>query len=140
MAWNTGNVGRTALALDAELHLVGKLGFELDDKRVRRAGLDYWEHVRVRRWDDFAQLEAAGLGQVYLFSARADRTYWDAKYEDPCVLVFGRESVGLGDLLRGRESDTFSIPQTDEHVRSLNLSTAVAVVGYEATRQHRSRV
>ena len=139
IAWNTGNVGRTALALGAELHLVGKLGYELDDKNVRRAGLDYWRHVAVHRWADLAQLEAAALGRSYLFSASAPRSFWDAAFEDPCVLVFGKESEGLGPALVGREADTYSIPQSSSHIRSLNLSTAVGVVGYEAARQHRGR-
>ena len=137
IAWNTGNVGRTALALGAELHLVGKLGYALDDKHVRRAGLDYWQHVPVRRWADLAELEAARLGRSYLFSAGAERSFWDVALEDPCVLVFGKESTGLGRALAGRDAEVFSVPQQSPHLRSLNLSTAVAVVGYEAARQHR---
>jgi tRNA (cytidine/uridine-2'-O-)-methyltransferase len=134
--WNTGNVGRTALALDAELHLVGPLGFSLDDKQVRRAGLDYWERVKLRThasWAAFAE-QLPALGEAYFFSARATTPYWAPRYPERTVLIFGRESVGLPASLVD-PTRTLRIPIADEGIRSLNLSTAVAVAAYEVARQ-----
>src|SRR5262245_60354058 len=87
--WNTGNLGRTALALGAELHLIEPLGFSLDDKHVRRAGLDYWPRVRLRRWADWAQFERElpHLGEPFVFTASATREYWDVHYPDDTVLI-----------------------------------------------------
>ena len=96
--WNTGNLGRTALALGATLHLVEPLGFELDDKHLLRAGLDYWPRVQLRRcWPDWVELArgAAVTGEAWFFSSRATRPYWDARFSGDTVLIFGRESVGL---------------------------------------------
>src|SRR4051812_26408002 len=89
--WNTGNIGRTALAVGATLHLVEPLGFSLDDKQLRRAGLDYWARVPVRRWASWEAFEEAlpSLGEPYFFSAGATRPYWDVEYADRTVLVFG---------------------------------------------------
>jgi tRNA (cytidine/uridine-2'-O-)-methyltransferase len=140
IAWNTGNAGRTALALDAELHLVGPLGYSLDDKRVRRAGLDYWERVKLRTWPSwptFAEVMPS-LGQPFFFSARATRSYFEASFPDDTVLVFGKESVGLPPALL-EHGTALRIPIEDQAIRSLNLSTAVAVAGYEVARQHRLR-
>jgi len=138
IAWNTGNAGRTALALGAELHLVGPLGFSLDEKRVRRAGLDYWERVKLRTWpswDAFAEV-LPRLGEPFCFSARATQPYWSAKFPEDTVLIFGKESVGLPpSLLSG--CTTLCIPIQGDAIRSLNLSTAVAVAAYEVARQHR---
>lgn len=138
--WNTGNVGRTALAAGAELHLVGPLGFSLDDKQVRRAGLDYWPRVRLRvwpRWDAFEQALPA-LGQPVFFTAGAPRTYWDVAYGADAVLVFGRESVGLpAEILERYRDHTASLPMLDPALRSLNLSTAAAIAAFEVVRQRR---
>jgi len=139
--WNTGNVGRTALAVGAELHLVEPLGFSLDDKQVRRAGLDYWPRVKLRVWQTWAALERAlpTLGEAWFFSAAAARPYWDAEFAADTVLVFGKESVGLPRALLERAGDhALSLPMVDGALRSLNLSTATAVAAYEVARQ-RSR-
>ena len=136
--WNTGNAGRSCLAAGAQLHLVGPLGFSLDEARVRRAGLDYWPLVRPRRWDDWSAFETAlaGLGAPYLFSAEAERSFWDVRYPSPVTLIFGRESDGLPRDLRRRYADRLvRIPQASGAVRSLNLSTAVALALYEVLRQ-----
>jgi tRNA (cytidine/uridine-2'-O-)-methyltransferase len=138
--WNSGNVGRTALAVDAELHLVEPLGFSLDDKQVRRAGLDYWPRVRLRRWPDWATLARAlpSLGEAWFFSARAARPYWDAAFGEDTVLVFGRESVGLPpELVAGAGDHALTIPMAEGAPRSLNLSTAAALAAYEVRRQRR---
>jgi tRNA (cytidine/uridine-2'-O-)-methyltransferase len=136
--WNTGNAGRTCLAAGAQLHLVRPLGFSLDEKEVRRAGLDYWPRVAPRVWPDWAAFEAElpSLGAPYLFTARAERRYQDVTYTKPAVLIFGRESVGLEPQILARHAaDTVAIPMLDPALRSLNLSTAVALALYEVRRQ-----
>lgn len=136
--WNAGNAGRTCLAVGAQLHLVRPLGFSLTDREVRRAGLDYWEHVAPRVWPAWQDLEATlpELGHPFFFSADGARTYWDVTYAKRTVLVFGRESVGLPDeVLARHRANTVRIPHDGLHVRSLNLSTAVAVAVYEVLRQ-----
>jgi len=136
--WNTGNAGRTCLAAGAQLHLVGPLGFSLDEKQVRRAGLDYWPRVKPEvwaGWDAFARALPA-LGAPFFFTAGAARRFQDVAYPRPAVLIFGRESVGLpADLLARHAPDTVAIPMRDAELRSLNLSTAVALAVYEARRQ-----
>jgi tRNA (cytidine/uridine-2'-O-)-methyltransferase len=136
--WNTGNAGRTCLAAGAQLHLVGPLGFSLDDKEVRRAGLDYWPRVAPRVWPDWAAFERAlpSLGTPFLFTARAPRRFQDVAYATPAVLIFGRESVGLdAQILARHAADTVAIPMLDRELRSLNLSTSVALALYEVRRQ-----
>jgi len=136
--WNTGNAGRTCLAAGAQLHLVGPLGFSLEDKEVRRAGLDYWPRVAPRVWPDWAAFERAlpSLGRPFLFTARAPRRFQDVAYAKPAVLVFGRESVGLdAQILARHEADAVAIPMLDRELRSLNLSTSVALALYEVRRQ-----
>lgn len=140
--WNTGNAGRTCLAAGATLHLVKPLGFSLDEREVRRAGLDYWDHVDVRIWPDWSSLESAlpGLGEPWFFSTKATRVYWDAPLgsSDNVVLIFGRETGGLPPELHQRFADRFlTMPIASDHVRSLNLSTSVAVAIYETLRQRR---
>ncbi len=136
--WNTGNAGRTCLAAGAQLHLVSPLGFSLDDKNVRRAGLDYWPRVHPQVWTDWAQLEAVlpSLGTPFFFTARGRRRFQEVPYPRPAVLIFGRESVGLPqDLLDRHAEATVTIPMRDPEVRSLNLSTSVALAAYEVRRQ-----
>jgi tRNA (cytidine/uridine-2'-O-)-methyltransferase len=136
--WNTGNLGRTSLAVGADLHLVGPLGFSLTDKEVRRAGLDYWPRVRLTVWPDWEQFARAlpGLGEPFLFTAAAPRGYWEVHYPPRTVLVFGRESVGLPpELLAAHPDRQVGIPMADPELRSLNLSTAGALAAYEVRRQ-----
>ena len=136
--FNTGNVGRTCLATGAKLHLVKPLGFSLDDARVKRAGLDYWDAVKPVVWDDFASVERDlfPLGTPTFFSAEATRSYWDRSYLTPSILVFGRESTGLDRWIRHKYRDFLvSMPQVPGSVRSLNLSNTVAVAAYEVVRQ-----
>lgn len=138
--FNTGNVGRTCLATGAKLHLVKPLGFSLDDARVKRAGLDYWPAVNPVVWESFEEIEPElpRLGTPVFFSAEAGRSYWDASYLGPTVLVFGRESTGLSAAIRDRYRDSLvSLPQQPGSVRSVNLSNAVAVAAYEVLRQRR---
>ena len=136
--WNTGNVGRTCLAVDADLHLVQPLGFSLSDKHLHRAGLDYWPRVRLTVWPQWQALaeELPRLGTPFLFSTRASRSYDQVDYPEGTVLVFGCESVGLPpEILAERAESLVSIPMADAELRSLNLSTAVAVGAYEVRRQ-----
>jgi tRNA (cytidine/uridine-2'-O-)-methyltransferase len=141
--WNTGNAGRTCLATGATLHLIEPLGFSLDDREVKRAGLDYWEHVDRRVWPSWPAFEEAlpGLGEPYFFSTKATRLFWDAPLgiPDDIVLIFGRETGGLPVDLHTRYRDRFvAMPILSQLVRSLNLSTSVAVAAYEVLRQRRA--
>lgn len=135
---NTGSIARLCAATDTRLHLVRPLGFSLDDRYLRRAGLDYWPHVDLHVHDDWAAYQAvAPPGQAVAFSARASRSYVSAPLrETPLQLVFGGETRGLPDAIREQyETALYRIPQFSPHVRSLNLSNAVSVVVYEALRQ-----
>jgi tRNA (cytidine/uridine-2'-O-)-methyltransferase len=143
--WNTGNAGRTCLAVDADLHLVRPLGFSLSDKQVKRAGLDYWPRVRVRVWPDWSafETELPALGAPFFFTARAAQRYDQVVYPEATVLIFGSESVGLPAALLERESRSqslVSIPMRDPALRSLNLSTSVAVAAFEVRRQWAGRI
>lgn len=140
--WNTGNAGRTCLAAGARLHLVEPLGFSLAEREVRRAGLDYWPRVDPRLWPSWNACEERlpELGEPFFFTSEAPRTFWDVRYPPRAVLVFGRESVGLPREIRERWSDRLvAIPMLDPALRSLNLSTSVALAVYEVLRQRRSR-
>jgi len=139
--WNTGNAGRTCLAAGAQLHLVEPLGFSLDEREVRRAGLDYWERVRPLVWPGWEVLEAAlpGLGEPFFASPEGEREPWDVCFPERTVLVFGSESVGLPAAVRQRHRDRLlRLPMQDPALRSLNLSTCVGVLLYEVLRQRRS--
>ena len=140
--WNTGNAGRTCLAAGATLHLIEPLGFSLDERQVKRAGLDYWEHVDLRVWPgwDAFEAELPSLGTPYFFSTRATRTLWDAPLgaHESVVLVFGRETAGLPAELHARYRDRIvGMPIVSPDVRSLNLSTSVGIAVYEVLRQRR---
>ncbi len=142
IAWNTGNAGRTCLAAGARLHLVRPLGFSLDEREVRRAGVDYWPRVDPTVWQDWGAFEShlPELGEPFLFSAEAPRELWDVSFPPQPVLVFGRESGGLPEELRERyRGQLVCLPMADTKMRSLNLSTAVAIVAYEVLRQRRLR-
>ncbi|MEO7714073.1 MAG: tRNA (cytidine(34)-2'-O)-methyltransferase [Gemmatimonadaceae bacterium] len=141
--WNTGNAGRTCLAAGATLHLIEPLGFSLDEREVKRAGLDYWEHVDVRVWPswDAFERELPTLGEPYFFTTKASRVFWDAPLGAPngVVLVFGRETGGLPPALHEQYRDRLvAMPILSPRVRSLNLSTSVALAVYEVLRQRRA--
>jgi tRNA (cytidine/uridine-2'-O-)-methyltransferase len=143
--WNTGNAGRTCLATGATLHLIEPLGFSLDERQVKRAGLDYWEHVELKVWPDWAAFEKSlpALGEPYFFSTRATRLFWDAPLgaAEDLALIFGRETGGLPADLHERYRDRFfAMPIFSPLVRSLNLSTSVGIAIYEVLRQRRERV
>ena len=134
---NTGNIARLCAANGLPLHLVGALGFRIDDRSVRRAGLDYWPYVDLRREENLEELQSKLPGsRLFYFSARAERLYTDIGYQAGDCLVFGPESSGLPEkLLREHRDHALRIPMRSSKVRSLNLATAVAIAVYEALRQ-----
>jgi tRNA (cytidine/uridine-2'-O-)-methyltransferase len=145
---NTGSIARLAAATRARLHLIGPLGFSLEDRYLKRAGLDYWPLVDLRTyagWAEFAAaarrdsgeaVEARAEGRMRYFSARAKRSYVEAEYAPGDFLVFGSETRGLGEeFLRPRMDSAYRIPIFEPGVRSLNLANAVSIVVYEALRQ-----
>jgi tRNA (cytidine/uridine-2'-O-)-methyltransferase len=135
---NAGAAGRLALATGSTLHLVEPLGFSLEDKYVRRTGLDYWQDVILRVWKSFAELRAAAAADAgfWFLSTKATATPWKAAFNPGDYLVFGRETQGLPEeLIRAAGDHALRIPMAPGGTRSLNLSTAVAIVLYEAVRQ-----
>lgn len=133
---NTGNIARTCAATGSVLHLIEPLGFDISDKAVRRAGLDYWHLVDVRTYrnvDDFFARNQ--VGQMFLLSTKAPRSYSEAHFDADCFLFFGKETRGLPeDFLRAHPDQCLRIPIRTE-ARSLNLANAVAIVAFEALRQ-----
>jgi tRNA (cytidine/uridine-2'-O-)-methyltransferase len=136
---NTGSIGRTCLALDAELILIKPYGFDLSEKAVRRAGLDYWKHVKIKEfdsWDQFIELENPQTDHLYFMTKNSEITIYDAKFKPNCYLIFGSETRGLPEgLLQKNLSRSFSLPMYSRNIRSLNLSNAATAVAYEALRQ-----
>jgi len=133
---NTGNVGRLCLATRSTLHLVQPLGFDVDDRQLQRAGLDYWKEVDVRHWTSFAELQAgqASDARFFFLTTKTSRPYYEERYQEGDFLVFGRETKGLPEpLLHANADRLLTIPMRG--TRSLNLATAVAIVLFEAARQ-----
>jgi len=134
---NTGNVARLALATGSTLHLVKPLGFSIDDRQLRRAGMDYWKNVDVRLWENLEDFELSleSAARRFFFSTKAKNPYWQIQFLSKDYLVFGRETKGLPESLLARHADeAFRIPMRPE-ARSLNLATAVAIVLFEGIRQ-----
>ena len=134
---NTGNIGRLCLATGAELHLIKPLGFDIDDRTLKRAGLDYWAEVKVTLWESFAALQAAQAGESrwFFLTTKAARAYWDVAFQQGDFLVFGRETKGLPEpLLAANAESCLTIPMCAQ-TRSLNLATSVGIVLYEGMRQ-----
>ena len=134
---NTGNIGRTCVAAGAHLHLIEPLGFRLNEKSIRRAGMDYWEHLDVTRYIDYQDfLEKNPGARIYMATTKARRLYTDVKYEDDCYIMFGKESAGIPEeILLQNQERAVRIPMLSD-IRSLNLANSVAIVLYEALRQH----
>lgn len=134
---NTGNIARLCAAMRVPLHIVGVTGFRLDDRAVRRAGLDYWPEVSLHRHRDLPALEAVLVGARFIYlTTKATRPYTDWQFEANDCLVFGRETRGLPEeLLRANHERCLTIPMLNQNVRSLNLATSVAIVLAEALRQ-----
>jgi tRNA (cytidine/uridine-2'-O-)-methyltransferase len=133
---NTGNIVRTCAAIGATLHLVRPLGFDLDDKRYKRAGLDYFPISQINIVDSFSEIYENNQGSDFYFATtKAPKTYADVEYTDNCFVVFGKESYGLSEtLLKDHYDNCIRIPMKSD-ARSLNLSNTVAVIAYEAMRQ-----
>lgn len=134
---NTGNIGRLALATGSRLHLVKPFGFEIDDKRLKRAGLDYWQHLEVIYYDNVdAFFKINSDKNMAFLSSHGSKSHWDIEFEDDLYLVFGKESVGLSkEITEKYEDQLFKIPMFSKHLRSLNLANAVSIITYEGLRQ-----
>lgn len=136
---NTGNIGRTCVATNCELHLVGKLGFEINDTNLKRAGLDYWTHLKWahhKTYEDWWQ-QVENPERVFFFTTKVKKTFYEIKYQPGDWFVFGKETKGLDpEIIKSYPQQALTIPQLGP-VRSLNLATAVAIVAYEGVRQTR---
>lgn len=134
---NTGNIGRLALATGSTLHLVKPFGFELSDSRLKRAGLDYWQHLDVHIYESFETFFQQHQDKSFVcFSSHGEKSHWEIEFEHDLFLVFGKESVGLSkSLLNKFEDQIYKIPMFSKHIRSLNLANAVSVIVYEGLRQ-----
>lgn len=134
---NTGTVARLCAATRTTLHLVEPLGFRLTDRELKRAGMDYWQHVTWKTWPSLAELRAAHpQARFYFFTTKTERRYTSVAYQQGDFLVFGRETKGLPEsLLQENEPSCLTIPIAHPEVRSLNLATAAAIVLFEALRQ-----
>jgi tRNA (cytidine/uridine-2'-O-)-methyltransferase len=135
---NTGNIGRLCLATGSVLHLVEPLGFSLEDRQLKRAGLDYWADVQVQRWKSWSELRGANPeGRFFFLTTKTDRPYWGEAFRAGDFLVFGRESKGLPESLLAENAERCLTIPMESQTRSLNLATAVGIVLYEAVRQLR---
>lgn len=134
---NTGNIGRLSLATGSILHLVKPFGFELNDARLKRAGLDYWKHISVHQYESIADFYTQHLNaKMVYFSSKGTKSFWEINFEDNLFLIFGSESEGLSpSILQKNMNKTYQIPLYSEKIRSLNISNSVGIVIYEGLRQ-----
>ena len=134
---NTGNIGRTCVATNTRLHLIEPLGFRLDEKSLKRAGMDYWKDLDVTTYIDFDDfMEKNPHAKIYMATTKAPNVYTDVAYEPDCYIMFGKESAGIPEeILVHHKEESIRIPMAGE-IRSLNLSNSVAIVLYEALRQN----
>ncbi len=134
---NTGNIGRLCLGVGARLHLVKPFGFEINDKRLKRSGLDYWQYLEVSYYDNVEAFFKVNKSKKMVFlSSHASQPHFEIPFEDELFLVFGKESVGLDkSILEDNKNKLYKIPLLNENIRSLNLANAVAIVSYEGVRQ-----
>ena len=134
---NTGNIGRTCVATNTRLHLIEPLGFRLNEKNLKRAGMDYWEHLDVRTYIDYNDfLEKNPGAKIYMATTKAPKVYTEVNYEPDCYIMFGKESAGIPEeILVEHKEDCVRIPMVGD-IRSLNLGNSVAIVLYEALRQN----
>jgi tRNA (cytidine/uridine-2'-O-)-methyltransferase len=134
---NTGNIGRTCVATNTRLHLIEPLGFRLDEKSLRRAGMDYWKDLDVTTYIDFDDFMEKNPGaKIYMATTKAPNVYTEVNYEPDCYIMFGKESAGIPEeILVHHKEDSIRIPMVGD-IRSLNLSNSVAIVLYEALRQN----
>jgi tRNA (cytidine/uridine-2'-O-)-methyltransferase len=136
---NTGSIGRTAVALDLELILIKPLAFDISEKAVRRAGLDYWKYVNLKvyeNWEEFMSQENPEKTNMFLFSRFATKPLFEVKMKKDCYLIFGSETKGLPAEVKDEfKEQLVTLPMASEHIRSLNLSNAATAAAYEALRQ-----
>jgi len=137
--WNTGAIGRTCVALDMELIIIHPCGFEFDNAQIKRAGLDYWEYVRIKHfegWADFLAAEKPQNKQLFFFTTKTEKLLYDAKFAPDSYLIFGSETKGLSADFHNNYSDNmYKLPMFSQHIRSLNLANTATTVAYEALRQ-----
>ena len=134
---NTGNIGRTCVAAGARLHLIEPLGFRLDEKSLKRAGMDYWKDLYVTTYIDYEDfLEKNPGAKIYMATTKAEKIYTEVNYEPDCYIMFGKESAGIPEeILVKHKEESIRIPMVGD-IRSLNLGNSVAIVLYEALRQN----
>lgn len=134
---NTGNIGRTCVATGTKLHLIEPLGFRLNEKAIKRAGMDYWDQLEVYRYDDYNDfLEKNPNAVIYMATTKAKKIYTEVKYEEDCYIMFGKESAGIPEeILLNNQEHCVRIPMIGD-IRSLNLSNSVSILLYEALRQN----
>ena len=136
---NTGNIGRTCVATGTRLHLIEPLGFQISDKMLKRAGMDYWDKLDVTVYDcyeDFLEKNPQAAGNMFMATTKAHQTYTDVSYPEDAYIMFGKESAGIPEeILVDNEKNAIRIPM-NHNIRSLNLSNSVAIVLYEALRQN----
>lgn len=135
---NTGNIGRTCVATGTRLHLIEPLGFRLNEKEIKRAGMDYWKDLDVTRYLNYEDFLAKNPGaKIYYATTKAPQIYTDVEFEEDCFIMFGKESAGIPEeILVQNQASAIRIPMIGD-IRSLNLSNSVAIVLYEALRQHK---
>lgn len=135
---NTGAVGRTCVALDIELVLIHPLGFVISDKRLKRSGLDYWQHIRLaeyRSWDEFIEDRQPRADQLFMFEEYGAQSFYEPDYPDDALLVFGCETRGLPkEIVEAHNERLFHLPMRSQHIRSLNLANTATAVAYQAMR------
>lgn len=134
---NTGNIGRTCVATGTRLHLIEPLGFRLNEKAIQRAGMDYWKDLDVTTYLNYEDFLAKNPGaKIYMATTKARQTYAEVQYEEDCYIMFGKESAGIPEEILVQHPDTAIRIPMNENIRSLNLANSVAIVLYEALRQH----
>ena len=135
---NTGSIGRMCVSTDTRLHLIKPLGFELSDKYLKRAGMDYWQYIDLNiyeNWEDFLAKNPQNI-KLYFFTTKTERSFWECPYEEDAYLVFGSESKGLNEYLYKKyEDNQYTIPMTGKFHRSLNLACSAGIVLYEGLRR-----
>ncbi len=133
---NAGSIGRTCLALNAQLILIKPYGFDIDEKAVRRAGLDYWKHIKIlefNSWNEFLELQKPNLNELFFIETKAKKSIYQAAFTNSCYLIFGSETKGLPEnLIKQYEDQIYELPMFSSHIRSLNLSNAATAAAYLA--------
>lgn len=134
---NTGNIGRLSLATNSHLHLIKPFGFEITDSRLKRAGLDYWQHISLSIYESIDEFyEKNNSKKMVLLSSHGDKSVWDIPFKDDVMLLFGKESSGLpAEILNKHPEQIYKIPLHSNHIRSINIANAVSITVYEGLRQ-----